>query len=50
MPVIALTANATIDAKEKYIELGLDDYLAKPVQAPQLSRILNKWLGAEINS
>ncbi|WP_181389621.1 response regulator [Leucothrix pacifica] len=50
VPVIALTANATIGAKEKYLELGLDDYLPKPVQAPQLSRILNKWLGAEINS
>ena len=50
VPVIALTANATIGAKDKYIELGLDDYLAKPVQAPQLSRILNKWLGAEIIS
>lgn len=50
VPVIALTANATIGAKDKYIELGLDDYLAKPVQAPQLSRILNKWLGADIVS
>ena len=49
VPVIALTANATIGAKDKYISLGLDDYLAKPVQAPQLNRILNKWLGAGIS-
>ena len=49
VPVIALTANATIGAKDKYIKLGLDDYLAKPVQAPQLNRILNKWLGAGIS-
>jgi CheY-like chemotaxis protein len=32
------------DSKEKYLSLGLDDYLAKPFQAPQLKRILDKWL------
>lgn len=44
VPVIALTANATLGAKDKYVKLGLDDYLAKPVQAPQLHKILQKWL------
>jgi len=44
VPVIALTANAMLGARDKYLKLGLDDYLAKPVQAPQLKRILQKWL------
>lgn len=44
VPVVALTANAMSDSKEKYLSLGLDDYLAKPFQAPQLKRILDKWL------
>lgn len=44
VPVVALTANAMSNSKEKYLSLGLDDYLAKPFQAPQLKRILDKWL------
>jgi CheY-like chemotaxis protein len=31
-PVVALTANALTGMKEKYIELGFTDYLAKPIE------------------
>ncbi len=34
-PVIAMTANAMNGAKEEYMQLGFDDFLAKPIQ-PQL--------------
>ena len=43
-PIIALTANALTGMREKYIELGFDDYLAKPIEKPELRRVLEKYL------
>ena len=44
IPVVVLTANAIAGMKEKYLELGFDDYLAKPIDKEELKRILNKFL------
>ena len=44
IPVVMLTANAISGMKEKYLELGFDDYLAKPIEKDELIRILNKFL------
>lgn len=44
MPVIVLTANVLEGMKEKYIEEGFDDYLAKPINKEELKKILNKFL------
>ena len=46
-PVVILTANAISGMKEKYIDEGLDDYLAKPIDKLELKRVLNKYLGKE---
>ena len=43
-PVVVLTANAISGMKEKYLDLGFDDYLAKPIEKEELKRILNKFL------
>lgn len=43
-PTIALTANAIIGMKEKYLSEGFDDYLAKPIELEELNRILKKFL------
>ncbi|MBR3735779.1 MAG: response regulator, partial [Lachnospiraceae bacterium] len=42
--VIALTANAVVGAREKYLEAGFDDYLSKPVEVAALERMLEKYL------
>ena len=42
--VVALTANAIAGMKEKYLEEGFDDYLAKPMDKLELKRILKKFL------
>lgn len=43
-PVIALTANAIAGMKEKYLEAGFNDYLAKPIEKTELHFALIKYL------
>lgn len=42
--VVVLTANAISGMKEKYLNDGFDDYLAKPIEKDELERVLNKYL------
>ena len=42
--VVVLTANAITGMKEKYLSVGFDDYLAKPIEKNELSRVLNEYL------
>jgi PAS domain S-box-containing protein len=43
-PIIALTANALEDDREKCLACGMNDYLSKPIQADMLRRTLAQWL------
>ncbi len=42
VPVIALTADAIAGAKEKYMEEGFNDYIAKPFSRDQIKEKLDK--------
>ena len=44
VPIVVLTANAMEGQKEKYLEKGFDDYLGKPIERKELSRVINKYL------
>lgn len=50
LPIIALTANAVSGAKEMFLESGLNDFISKPIQLPQLEKVLAKWLPAKLVS
>ena len=43
-PIIAITANAMMEDKKKCIDVGMDDYLPKPVTLASLEKILNKYI------
>ena len=43
-PVICLTADAIIGAKERYMAEGFTDYLAKPINSHELEQTLIKYL------
>ena len=44
IPVVVLTANAVSGMKDKYLDKGFEDYLAKPIDKFELNRILKKYL------
>jgi len=43
IPIIALTANALEGDKEKFLNIGMDDYLSKPLEITKIDRILKKY-------
>ena len=47
MKVVALTANALTGMREKYLNEGFDDYLAKPINKDELNKIINKYLNSD---
>jgi CheY-like chemotaxis protein len=42
--IIAITANAYEDDRRLCLEVGMDDFIAKPIIFPDLQRVLSKWL------
>jgi signal transduction histidine kinase/DNA-binding response OmpR family regulator/HPt (histidine-containing phosphotransfer) domain-containing protein len=44
LPVVALTAHAMASDRERFLEAGMDDYLAKPIEERDLLRVLARWL------
>ncbi|AWV85496.1 GacS-like sensor histidine kinase [Acinetobacter radioresistens] len=49
LPIIALTAHALADEKNKLLKVGMDDYVTKPIQIDQLIHILTQWTNNQFN-
>lgn len=43
-PVIVLTADAIVGVRDKYLSVGFNDYLSKPIDVDELNKILKKYL------
>ncbi|HET8904917.1 MAG TPA: response regulator [Saccharospirillum sp.] len=49
-PIVALTANATIESHQTCLEAGMSDFISKPFRYQQLQRVLHRYLvQAEVN-
>ena len=44
IPIVAMTANALREDRERCLSTGMDDYLAKPFRQQQLKAMLERWL------
>lgn len=42
--IVALTADAMTENREKCLQAGMDDYLNKPIKSEQVTAIFKKWL------
>lgn len=48
-PIVAMTANAMSGDKEKCLEAGMNDFIAKPFRSQDLVQKVNKWINKELN-
>ncbi len=46
LPIIAMTASATEDDRRRAIEVGMDGFIPKPVDAAILEQVLSHWVPA----
>jgi CheY-like chemotaxis protein len=50
IPIIAVTADAFIEDRQRFLDAGMNDHLPKPMQSRQLYAMLVQWLTVRVPS
>ncbi len=48
-PIVAVTAHSMASDRQRCMDVGMDDYISKPVALETVWRILNRWAGPKQN-
>ena len=48
LPIIALSANATAEAREMFLRENMNDFVAKPIKLKEIGKCILKWLPKEL--
>jgi two-component system, sensor histidine kinase and response regulator len=48
VPIIAMTAHAMAGDQERCLASGMNDYITKPLRAPELQAVLQRWTGQTV--
>ncbi len=48
LPIVALSANATSEARELFLQEKMDDFVAKPIKVKEIGKCVLKWLPEEL--
>ena len=48
LPIIALTANAMVDARKEFLNAGMNGFVAKPIDFTRICNQLRLWLPKEL--
>lgn len=49
VPIVALTADVLDESIKKFKDVGMNDYLAKPIIVKEMVEVLNKWINIELS-
>jgi CheY-like chemotaxis protein/HPt (histidine-containing phosphotransfer) domain-containing protein len=44
IPIIAVTADAMSGDRDRCLQVGMNDYISKPIEVTKLSQVLEKWI------
>ncbi|NOX94305.1 MAG: response regulator [Alphaproteobacteria bacterium] len=50
IPIIAVTANAMVGDREKYMDAGMSDYICKPIESRKLFDVITTYCGRSVHS
>ncbi len=47
IPIVAMTANAMKGDREKYLKVGMNDYISKPIKREVVFEVIDRWVLAK---